>query len=124
MVLAAFVPFGFKAFSSAMVSADLMKYKANATILLTINIAAVILCAAFAIFLFKKRTMQTWISLLALLLSVAVVVQEYLFLHNIIEAAFSFGIALPILSVVFCFMACMGIRADEKLVKSVDRFRD
>jgi len=108
----------------------------NSYALIALNIV-VILYTLFIIFSFKNRKNQ--IKLVAfnfLLLCGFVVVMFYTFdnAKSFLDRMFSaqeaelsttygIGMILPLLSLVFNFMAIKGIRKDEELVKSADRIR-
>ncbi len=78
------------------------------------------------IFLYSNRTLQMNLTKAGLFVTgVGVGVGVYQFFND--EAADlaqpAAGIALPILVVVFSYLALRNIRKDEKLVRSVDRLR-
>jgi peptidoglycan/LPS O-acetylase OafA/YrhL len=126
LVLSIYIPFGHHAHTaptSTLVQTDAMTTIINfpMIILLSITIAA----AGFGIFLFKNRGVQKLVCLLGALLSAGITVYEYIIASNKTENfTLSFGIALPIIALLFFVLAWSGIRADEKLLKSVDRLRD
>lgn len=78
----------------------------------------------FAVFLYAKRGLQIQVGGLGLLSAVAFVA---VFLAGFASQFDAFrpmaGAAMPVLYIVFVLLAIRGIRADEKLVKSMDRFR-
>jgi glucan phosphoethanolaminetransferase (alkaline phosphatase superfamily) len=89
-------------------------------VILTVLIA---LISLVAIFLYKNRNRQTWITLLNIFLSIVVILLYFLQLKNFSSGSFSltslFVFAVP----VFLILALMGIRRDAKLIKSLDRLR-
>ncbi|MEY4291767.1 MAG: hypothetical protein RIQ61_144 [Bacteroidota bacterium] len=96
----------------------------------TLFILAAIVLALIAIFLFRKRPLQMKISLLALLATMAYCFINWMrikeiFANNKMISNYSFGLAsiTPYFAIVFILLACIGIRKDEKLVKSLDRLR-
>jgi hypothetical protein len=96
----------------------------------TLFILAAIVLALIAIFLFRKRPLQMKISLLALLATMAYCFINWIrikeiFANNKMISNYSFGLAsiTPYFAIVFILLACLGIRKDEKLVKSLDRLR-
>jgi Domain of unknown function (DUF4293) len=126
MVASIYVPFGYQAHaaptSSSVLTLDL---KANYNIIITILVAIIIAIAGFSIFLFKNRKLQKGLSLLGIIISIGLSVYEFLIANDKINNyVVSFGIALPIISAILFLMAWLGINADEKLIKSVDRLRD
>ena len=96
----------------------------------TLFILAAIVLSLIAIFLFRKRPLQMKISLLALLATMAYCFINWMrikeiFANNKLISNYSFGLAsiTPYFAIVFILLACLGIRKDEKLVKSLDRLR-
>lgn len=85
--------------------------------------------ALIAIFLFRNRSLQSKASLSALILNAGgLVFGIYYLTQNITEAGKQaindgLGMYLPVLSILFCFLAYRFIRKDEKLVRSMDRLR-
>lgn len=82
------------------------------------------------IFLFRNRKQQirmTVYSIVAELAFITALLMRAANLNKLIPAPVSgsywIGSILPVISLVLLFMAIMGIRRDEKLVKSVDRLR-
>jgi Domain of unknown function (DUF4293) len=126
MVASIYVPFGYQAHaaptSSSVLTLDL---KANYNIIITILVAIIIAIAGFSIFLFKNRKLQKGLSLLGIIISIGLSVYEFLIANDKINNyVVSFGIALPTISAILFLLAWLGINADEKLIKSVDRLRD
>ncbi len=96
----------------------------------TLFILAAIVLALIAIFLFRKRPLQMKMSLIALLATMAYCFINWMrikeiFANNKMISNYSFGLAsiTPYFAIVFILLACLGIRKDEKLVKSLDRLR-
>lgn len=78
------------------------------------------------IFLFKNRKLQIRLSLLSILLVViGAGYGAYRFVNDAAMEAASpaVGVALPILGLLFAFLANKYINKDEKLVRSSDRLR-
>lgn len=93
---------------------------------LPINILCGIIAAVclVAIFLFRNRILQINVCRLALLLAVAVIgISVYFALQTEGQDLPQAGAALPLLNIVFTVIGIRGIRADERLVKSMDRLR-
>jgi len=94
--------------------------------LLTLLSSAV---AFVGIFMFKKRALQMRIclinSLLIALLALGAPALLYMVKSDMLLADFKigFGFALPIIALIFNFLAVKAIKKDEKLVKSWDRIR-
>ncbi len=91
--------------------------------LLLILAVAVALTAFAAFFLFKKRKLQTQLSLLGLLLQVGALVLYFLQAQKFITGNFTLTSAVSFAIPVFFILAIIGIRKDEKLIKSMDRLR-
>jgi hypothetical protein len=96
----------------------------------TLFILAAIVLSLIAIFLFRKRPLQMKMSLIALLATMAYCLINWMrikeiFANNKLISNYSFGLAsiTPYFAIVFILLACLGIRKDEKLVKSLDRLR-
>ena len=96
----------------------------------TLFILAAIVLSLIAIFLFRKRPLQMKMCLLALLATMAYCFINWMrikeiFANNKLISNYSFGLAsiTPYFAIVFILLACLGIRKDEKLVKSLDRLR-
>lgn len=92
-------------------------------------IIATAILALGCIILFKKRSLQFKLTILAFFLCVLIVVLEVLkvssFQKNqtLVKGSYQWGALLPIIMTVFLLMAARGIYKDEKLVKSLDRLR-
>jgi hypothetical protein len=87
---------------------------------------------AVVIFLFKDRPRQLRLLRFGYIFSLALLtamlfthtsVKAYLGLNTTVEASLQPGFFLPVVVVVCCFLAERGIRADEELIKSMDRLR-
>jgi hypothetical protein len=96
----------------------------------TLFILAAIVLSLIAIFLFRKRPLQMKMSLIALLATMVYCFINWMrikeiFANNKMISNYSFGLATitPYFAIVFILLACLGIRKDEKLVKSLDRLR-
>lgn len=83
------------------------------------------------IFLFKNRPLQMRLVWLSILIGILTTVMVYLKATdfgadpqmNFKTTTFKVSAALPVASVVFLFMAFVGIRKDEKMVRSLDKLR-
>ena len=99
--------------------------------LLAVVAIALVALPLIAIFMFKNRKMQVNLALLALVLNIGFVAfylmgtDSFVSKLKVQPTGTSFGVAsfIPLVSVIFLFMAIRGIRKDEKLVKSLDRLR-
>lgn len=78
------------------------------------------------IFLYNNRKLQMTLTKVGLFFAgvgVGLAAQRF-FTDSASDAAqFSVGVALPVLAVIFAFLALRSINKDEKLVRSVDRLR-
>ena len=88
------------------------------------------LIPAIAIFMYKSRTKQRNMALFAVVANIGFIASTLMRVSNLnngtsapVNGTYWIGSVLPIISVVFLFMAISGIRKDEKLVKSLDRLR-
>lgn len=85
--------------------------------------------AMVCLFLFRNRKLQFRLSVLGVVLSIGFIALEYFRVEgfkrdNLIQSgSYQLGALLPIVMVLFFFLAARGIRRDEKLVKSMDRLR-
>lgn len=84
-----------------------------------------------AIFLYKNRPLQMRIARLATLINLGYVVYLFFAIDEINQQIFENGLKvlhhagfyMPVIAIVFCFLAVRGIKKDEALVKSLDRIR-
>ena len=90
---------------------------------LLILAVAVALTALSAIFLFRNRKLQMQLALLGFLLQVIAVVVYFLQTKQYLQGNFTLTSVLTFAIPVFFILAWMGIRKDDKLVKSMDRLR-
>jgi len=89
--------------------------------------------AFVCIFLFRKRKLQFRLTLLNILLAIGVVALQYLKIKEEAEklqsqqllssATYLPPAFLPVLIIIFLFLAARGIYKDERLVRSLDRLR-
>ena len=87
------------------------------------------LLAFVAIFLFKNRKLQLKLAVFGLLASIVLVALEVIQISNFkqenvgVVGNYYWGALFPIAMVILFFLAISGIRKDEKLIKSLERFR-
>ncbi len=97
--------------------------------LLVILIISLGILATICLFLFKNRKLQFRLSVLGVLFSLGFLALEYIKVEdfkqeNLIQSgSYQIGALLPIVMVIFFFLAARGVYRDEKLVKSMDRLR-
>lgn len=89
-------------------------------LILTVGVA---LAAIAAVFLFKNRKLQIKVTLAGFLVQLVVLIFYFMqtpkFVTGNITLTSLFSFAVP----VFFILAWLGIRKDEKLIKSMDRLR-
>ena len=109
---------------------DVVKYfTATENLLLFATTAIAGLLGFAAIFLFKNRKLQLKLAVFGLLASIGLIALEVwqidAFKANDITmtGTYYWGALLPIAMTMFFFLAISGIKKDEKLIKSLERFR-
>lgn len=101
----------------------------SGNIFLFILAAFITVLPLIAIFFFGDRKRQkgiTWLSVIFSISFIAVAVTTTTNLSNQVppvNVQYDFGLLLPVVSIIFLFLALRGIRKDEKLIKSLDRLR-
>ena len=93
----------------------------NFILLITTGILAAV--CFYIIFLYKNRSQQFWLTLAALGLSAINLFIYYNETKKFISGNVALGSILSIGIPILLMLAAMGIRKDQKLVKSVDRLR-
>jgi len=92
-----------------------------------ILLSVLIVAATFSlvsIFLYKNRKLQMNISLGVIVLCVILSgLAAYFAFGTGVAASIGIGLFLPIIAVVFSFLAYRGIKSDDELVKSSNRLR-
>ena len=86
------------------------------------------LLALVSIFFYKKRSLQIKLTMFNIFLMVAFVAYVLVLGFNFsvrlnAEWRPAFAMALPVISIILSWLAIKGIRADEALVRSLDRIR-
>lgn len=74
----------------------------------------------------KKQKGLVWLSILGCVGFIGLAVLRVTDLSNQVpplKVQYDFGLLMPVLSIIFLFLALRGIRKDEKLIKSLDRLR-
>ncbi len=90
-----------------------------------------VLIPLITIFLYKSRPLQMRIARLAYLVNLSYIVYLFFAIDAINDTLFDgaldvlhhSGFYMPVIAIVFCFLAVRGIKADEAIVKSLDRIR-
>lgn len=102
------------------------------TIPFHVIVPLLILVLAVTLLIYKKRPVQVRLGRLSYILLLALVVLVYLQVDDVLEnfksteevrLVFGLSTFLPVIALVFIFLANRAIRKDEELVKSVDRLR-
>ncbi len=102
------------------------------TIYMTILLALACLLPFVTILLFKRRMLQIRLCVVegVLLVGAEAMILIYYFLSDRLFSGFEFheqslgvAIALPIVALLFCYLAARAIMRDEVLVRSLDRVR-
>jgi peptidoglycan/LPS O-acetylase OafA/YrhL len=94
--------------------------------LLGLTVAGCVLCL-IAIFLFKNRSLQKNMIIVAIVLILVIILciasYAYQLTSGFQHVSLNIGAALPLLALIFCALAFRGIRHDEQLIRSADRLR-
>lgn len=109
-------------------------FKAQSNFVLFVLFMLIVALAVFCIFLFKNRKLQLKLTVLNIFLSLGAIALQYFKVldtanelqaggKTITDATYMPGAILPILIVIFLFLAVRGIYKDERLIKSLDRLR-
>ena len=96
---------------------------AATTVPLTVVCGAVAALALVSIFLYKNRPLQVRLVLVNLILSSVLLLLYFLEARNYLEGGYAFTALLALAAPVLLVLSAIGIRKDEKLVKSLDRLR-
>jgi hypothetical protein len=113
---------------SATAGTDAVKFMITSNALLLVLACAIGVLSFITIFLFKSRPLQLRICRLILIL-IFVMIGLLFYTSDTIsnglnqKVIYKIGTYLPLLQVVFVFLAHHGIKKDEKLVRSADRLR-
>lgn len=97
--------------------------------LLVILIIALGILAIISLFVFKNRKLQFKLAVFGVLLSIGFIILEYFRVESfkvdnqLQTGSYQLGALLPILMVIFYFLAARGVYRDQKLIKSMDRLR-
>lgn len=116
-------------FAATLAGAPDKEYRTSENLLLFAITAIAGLLALAAVFLFKNRRLQSRLSFFGLLCSIVLIglelwqYEQFRTANLNMTASYAWGSLLPIAIMIFFFMAIRGIRKDEKLIKSLNRFR-
>jgi uncharacterized membrane protein HdeD (DUF308 family) len=93
----------------------------NIGLMLLAGATAVI--AGFAIFLFKNRSKQFWVSFLGFLLSIGLPVLFYHYTKAFQTGGLALSSLVTLAAIISFFFALKGIRKDQKLIRDLNRLR-
>lgn len=96
---------------------------AKTTLVLTIIAVLTGALAFAAIFLFGNRKLQLQLTIVGLLLAVATIALYFLEIQHFNSGTISLWCIFTFAVAAFYILAIRGIRADQKLIKSLDRLR-
>lgn len=105
------------------VTGEQQKLVASSNFLLLILTALLIVGTFIIIFLYKNRKQQLWLTILALVISIANIIIYFTELKKFVSGTISLTAILAFIIPIFLLLAANGIWKDEKLVKSLDRLR-
>jgi 4-hydroxybenzoate polyprenyltransferase len=125
MVLAIYLPYGYHSIQAPTATAIKTEALNAKQTIPMIFVTIVIALAGFGIFMFKNRGLQKLLCIAGVLVALGMGVYEFFDANQIVNnKTINFGIAFPVLAAIFFLAGFNGIRADEKLLKSMDRLRD
>ena len=95
--------------------------------LLTLSVCTIAL-SLLTVFLYKKRFVQIRLCIVEIILLIGVLILMWYHIHQFgnklnAEVLYKFGFILPVICIIFTYMAIRGILKDIKLLKSYDRIR-
>lgn len=101
------------------------KLKGTETFPLLLTTAAISAIVLVTIFLFRNRTLQLRLSILAILLECLLIFLYYNEIRSYVTGTGTLGLAAILHAGVLFFLglACRGINKDEKLIRESDRLR-
>ena len=129
VALAAFATYTLTLYIGKLSDGTIKEFLLADNFLLVIFIISLGILAIICLFLFKNRKLQFKLSVLGVIFSIGFLILEYVKVEdfkqdNLIQTgSYQIGALLPIVMVIFFFLAARGVYRDEKLVKSMDRLR-
>ncbi len=94
------------------------------TLLLTITTTIIGVVAFISIFLYKNRTLQVRLTLLAIMLQAGLMFLYYREIQTYVgKGAYTITAIFHLAAIVFLILAAKGIKADDKLIKDSSRLR-
>lgn len=116
-------------YQGALAGQAIKRYFATESLLLFAVAIIAALSALIAVFLFKNRSAQIKLTIFGILASVTFIALEvwqadnFATSNGILKLSYLWGALLPVAMIFFFILAAIGIRKDNKLVKSLDRLR-
>ncbi len=129
VAIAAFATYTLTLYIGRQVDGTIKEFLLADNFLLVILIISLGILAIICLFLFRNRKLQFKLSVLGVVFSLGFLALEYVKVEdfkqdNLIQTgSYQIGALLPIVMVIFFFLAARGVYRDEKLVKSMDRLR-
>ncbi len=108
---------------------DFPNFYLGETVIGIITTAVSMLLTFYTLILYKNRKKQitfSWFAIIATLGNFGylyVACQNYIEKYQIVGGNYWFGLFMPLIALVFIFLGLMGVKKDEKLIKSLDRLR-
>ena len=128
-ILSTIFPFGFKLWevnNKEVYALDLFSDQSLLAKLVPVFFFISALIALISIFKFKKRQLQFVIGRIVILINLfllGILIYLSLTIPGEVSSEKGIGIFIPIIVILFAFLANKAIKKDEDLVKSVDRLR-
>ncbi|MEO8584086.1 MAG: DUF4293 domain-containing protein [Flavitalea sp.] len=129
VALTAFATSRLVLFEGKLPNGIILPFNLASSLILSIVIIAIGLLALICLFLFKNRNLQFRLSVFGLIFSAGFIFLEYYMVEGfkktnaILTGSYQAGALLPVIMVVFFYLAARGIYKDERLVKSMNRLR-
>lgn len=104
-------------------------YVAPESLLLLTLVTLAMINSVANVFLFRNRPLQKKLCMLGILLALLILGLEVMQVEEIRQSLnptvgrWQMGALLPMMMIVFLILAFLGIRKDDKLIKSLDRLR-
>lgn len=95
---------------------------------LTVLLVLIPVLSLLTIFIFKNRTIQLWLSLSLIILISGFIIVSIYYSSTVIselgaEIIPGFKMFIPVLMLILAILAYLGIKKDDRLIKSYDRLR-
>jgi len=125
----AFITYTLVLYIGTLADASKREFKLADNFLLMMCIIGIGVLSLITIFFFKNRKLQFRLVIITIILTIGYLFIQYLKIEQfktdnaITSGSYQVAALLPIASVIFLIMAARAIYKDEKLVKSLNRFR-